>query len=821
MESPINQAPGMNYSLQLWSCTLGACHREDHMGNSQRYAEKNEVGESRRRDNSVSPMITSYMQDNPSMFGFRASKFILSVLVLIQLLPTQLLAQRSKSPWQTLTGEAPLIIARGGFSGMFPDSSFNAYSFVASTSAPDAVLWCDVQLTKDGVGICFPYVTMYNDSNVRDAYPKKKNSYLLNGVLTQDWFTVDFTSKDLNTVFLTRGVLSRSNAFDNNQNVISTVQDVATEFKPSGFWLNVQHDAFYTQHNLSMSSFLLSVSKTVIIDYLSSPEVSFFRNIGARFGKTGPKFVFRFLDKDDVEVSTNQTYGALMRNLTFIKTFASGVLVPKSYIWPVKDQYLLPHTSFVRDAHKAGLEVYASGFANDFDIAYNYSYDPLTEYLSFMDNGDFSVDGFLSDFPLTASSAVDCFSHLGSNASTQVDFLVISKNGANGDYPGSTDLAYTKAIKDGADIIDCAVQMSSDGIPFCLNSTNLGESMNIFQTPFRNRSTTVPEFNSLAGLYSFNLAWSEIQTLTPAISNPYSRNFHMFRNPRERSSGKLVSLSEFLNLANNSSSLVGVLINVEHAAYLREKQGLDVVKAVLDTLKESGYSNATKRVMIQSSNSSVLVDIKKQSRYETVYQVEETIRDIQDSAIQDIKKFADAVVVGRYSLYPVSASFITGQTNLVERLQKFKLPVYVETFRNEFVSQAYDFFSDATVEINTHVTGAGVSGTITEFPLTAARYKRNRCVARKDTPVYMIPVPPAGLLEIVSPTFLPPAEAPNPVFTDADITEPPLPPVTAKAPTTSPGPLSTGQKVPNGQTRVTLSLILSAFTTVLASLLLM
>ena len=100
-----------------------------------------------------------------------------------------------------MVGEAPLIIARGGFSGMFPDSSFNAYSFVASTSAPDAVLWCDVQLTKDGVGICFPYVTMYNDSNVRDAYPKKKNSYLLNGVLTQDWFTVDFTSKDLNTVF--------------------------------------------------------------------------------------------------------------------------------------------------------------------------------------------------------------------------------------------------------------------------------------------------------------------------------------------------------------------------------------------------------------------------------------------------------------------------------------------------------------------------------------------------------------------------------------------------------------------------------------------
>ncbi|KAL0886825.1 hypothetical protein Bca101_010808 [Brassica carinata] len=768
--------------------------------------------------------MTTYMRDKPSMLGPRASKFLLlSALILIHLLPTQLLAQRSKSPWQTLTGSAPLIIARGGFSGLLPDSSVDAYSIVSQTSVSAAVLWCDVQLTKDGVGICFPDVKMMNASSIQDAYPKRKNSYLLNGVPTQDWFTIDFTLKDLGTVFLIRGILSRSDAFDNNQYAISTVQDIAMELKPKSFWLNVQHDAFYAQHNLSISKFLLSVPKTVTINYLSSPEVNFLRNI--RFGKNGPKFVFRFLEKDDVEVSTNQTYGSLMGNLTFIKTFASGVLVPKSYIWPLEDQYLQPHTSFVQDAHKAGLEVYASGFANDFDMAYNFSFDPLAEYLSFMDNGDFSVDGFLSDFPLTASSAVDCFSHLGSNASTQVDFLVISKNGASGDFPGCTDLAYSKAIKDGADIIDCSVQMSLDGVPFCLNSVDLGESTSIVQSPFRNRSATVPEIGgTLAGLYSFSLTWSEIQTLKPAITNPYSRNFNLFRNPKERSSGKLVSLSDFLNLAKNSSSLAGVLISVENAAYLREKQGLDVVKAVLETLTKAGYSNATttsKKVMIQSTNSSVLVDFKKQSRYETVYQVEETIRDILDSAIQDIKKFADAVVVRKQSIFPVSDSFTTGQTNLVERLQKFQLPVYVELFQNEFVSQPWDFLSDATVEINSHVTGAGINGTITEFPLTAARYKRNKCLTRKDLPPYMSPVQPAGLLSIMSPTSLPPAEAPNPVFTDADVTEPPLPPVIAKAPTSSPGPLSTGEKAPNAQTRVALSLLLSAFAVVLASLLLL
>ena len=152
-----------------------------------------------------------------------------------------------------------------------------------------------------------------------------------------------------------------------------------------------------------------------------------------------------------------------------------------------------------------------------------------------------------------------------------------------------------------------------------------------------------------------------------------------------------------------------------------------MVKAVLDALTETGYSNrTTTKVMIQSTNSSVLVDFKKQSQYETVYKVEETIRDILDSAIEDIKKFASAVVIGKSSVFPVVDGLVTGQTNVVERLQKSQLPVYVELFQNEFVSQPFDFFSDATVEINSYVTGPGINGTITEFPFTAARY-RSKC----------------------------------------------------------------------------------------------
>jgi len=173
-----------------------------------------------------------------------------------------------------------------------------------------------------------------------------------------------------------------------------------------------------------------------------------------------------------------------------------------------------------------------------------------------------------------------------------------------------------------------------------------------------------------------------------------------------------------------ATPLMFVFYVPQNAAYLREEQGLDVVKAVLDTLTQTGYSNSTAtKVMIQSTNSSVLVDFKKQSQYETVYKVEENIRDILDSAIEDIKKFADAVVIQKLSVFPVAQSFITTQTNVVEKLQKSQLPVYVELFQNEFLSQPYDFFADATVEINSYITGAGINGTITEFPFTAARYK--------------------------------------------------------------------------------------------------
>ncbi|KAL5700166.1 glycerophosphodiester phosphodiesterase [Ranunculus cassubicifolius] len=725
------------------------------------------------------------------------------------------------SPWKTLSGAAPLVVAKGGFSGLLPDSSLMAYNLALLTSLPNTVLWCDVQLTKDGVGVCLPSLVLDNYTNI--AGPSK--AYTVNGEQTYGHFSIDYTLEDLDKhVTVTQALLSRSFRFDGQQFPILTVEEMAQQTKPPALWLNIQHDAFFTQHNQSMRSYVLAVSRRVIVDYLSSPEVGFLRGILARFQASKTKLVFRFLEAQRIEPSTNQTYGSLLKNLTFIKTFSSGILVPKNYVWPVTtEQYLLPHTTLVTDAHKEGLEVFASDFANDVPFSYNYSYDPVAEYLHFVDNGDFSVDGVLTDFPITPSEAIGCFSHVSPNSSAQANPLIISHNGASGTFPDSTDLAFNQAVEDGADYIDCTVQMTSDRIPICLSSTNLIDVTTVTQSPFSNLAITVPEIQKNPGIFTFNLTWKDIQSLKPVISS-LARSYNLTRNPAYKNAGSFLSLHDFLTFASAKSSLDGVLINIENAAYLATERGMSITDAVTDALNKAGYNNQTTRnVIIQSTDKAVLTRFKEQTKYSRMYMVDKDIRSADDSSIKDIKSFADYVTVRKDSVFPESSLFITGSTNIVSRLQSFNLTVFVHVFRNEFVEQAWDFFSDPIVEINSYVAGAGINGIITEFPGTAARYRRNRCLSMGDNmPTYMSPVEPGSLLQLITPDQLPPAEAPYPLLTESDVAQGPLPPVSNILPNSDGSPQPSNTPNRNSNVRLTAAISFSSLLSLfLASILLL
>lgn len=93
-------------------------------------------------------------------------------------------------------------MARGGFSGLFPDSSSAAYGLALMTSLPNVHLWCDVQLTKDAAGICLPDLKLDNATDIQytSAFQKEQKEYLVNGVPTKGWFSVDYTLNDLSSV---------------------------------------------------------------------------------------------------------------------------------------------------------------------------------------------------------------------------------------------------------------------------------------------------------------------------------------------------------------------------------------------------------------------------------------------------------------------------------------------------------------------------------------------------------------------------------------------------------------------------------------------
>lgn len=171
----------------------------------------------------------------------------------------------------------------------------------------------------------------------------------------------------------------------------------------------MQNDVFWSSHQLNVIRYIDDSKEFFVADYISSPEIGFLKAVGVSktFDRTKTKLVFRFLTPPEVEPTYKETYGALIKKLAMIKTFASGILVPKDYIWPVgKDGYLQPATTLVADAHREGLAVFASGFASDIFSSYNYSYDPATEYLNFVDNSQFSVDGVVTEFPGSASNAI-------------------------------------------------------------------------------------------------------------------------------------------------------------------------------------------------------------------------------------------------------------------------------------------------------------------------------------------------------------------------------------------------------------------------------
>ncbi|CAN4105457.1 unnamed protein product [Withania somnifera] len=684
-----------------------------------------------------------------------------------------------KRTWLTLHGDEPFVVANGGFSGVYPSQTDLAFSQSIIFGKGGTVLLCDLHMNRDGQGFCLSQLNLQNTTNAADAFPNRRKTYLVNGKELQGWFALDFTSDEMfNKLIVTQSIFSRTDLFDF---LPPYPTDLFLEQNRNALlWINAEYATFYNQHKLSLvdhTKKLLEINKDIF--YISSPEIGYLKSMGPVVHGLKTKLMFKFpIDRNVVEPTSNETYASLLTKLSMIKTFAVGILVPREYIWPVnKARYLEPSTNLVVEAHKQGLEVFTYGFANDNFLPHNYSYDIQREYLQFIDNSQFAVDGMVTDFPTSASTAVACLAG-SKNASRKVPTLIISANGANGEYPGSTDLAYQKAVDDGADIIDCSVQMTKDSVAFCLPSVDLIPTTTATGT-FMSRATKVDSIQSSMGIFSFDFTWDEILSLKPQMVSEF--NGDLTRDPARKNMGKFVKLSEFLEFAK-AKAIPGVLINIENAGYLAANKGLDIVDAVTTTLSNATLDKqSTQKVLIMSGESSVLDKFKDISNYQKVLHIKKQVEFVTNETALEIKKHADAVFLHKHSLYTQfrGEGFTLNFTNLIERMHWANISVYAGTVLNEFQDIYMDYSSDPYILIH-NLIYYGADGIVTQYPGTANAYTRNLCTGNLES--YRIPDinPGKVITSILDPKEVADYKPPPPVHLETkDFVTPALPPVAA------------------------------------------
>lgn len=69
-------------------------------------------------------------------------------------------------------------------------------------SLPNSVMYCDVQLTRDNLGVCVSGVNIDLSTTAAMAYPKGEKTFKVNGQDVRGWYALDYNLEDLkNTTF--------------------------------------------------------------------------------------------------------------------------------------------------------------------------------------------------------------------------------------------------------------------------------------------------------------------------------------------------------------------------------------------------------------------------------------------------------------------------------------------------------------------------------------------------------------------------------------------------------------------------------------------
>lgn len=103
-----------------------------------------------------------------------------------------MLKPRDSFSFISFAGNEPLVIARGGFTGLFPEGS----QLAIGLSTDISIFLCNLQMTKDNGAFCVTGNTLDNATTIALFDPKEK-TYNINGRDVRGHFSVDYTGAQI------------------------------------------------------------------------------------------------------------------------------------------------------------------------------------------------------------------------------------------------------------------------------------------------------------------------------------------------------------------------------------------------------------------------------------------------------------------------------------------------------------------------------------------------------------------------------------------------------------------------------------------------
>lgn len=322
---------------------------------------------------------------------------------------------------------SPLIIGHRGASGYVPEHTLGSYALAVLLGAdyiePDLVMTSDKQLISRHEN----ELSLGTDVSNHPEFASRRRTQTIDGNEVTGWFTEDFTLAELKTLRAVERIpdIRPGNARLDGAFQIATFQEIidlakslqVSQNRVIGLYPEIKHSTHFRTIGLPLEQAVVDIlhkngyqgaSAPV---YIQSFEIN---NLKELKNMTQLRLLQLFDSKsmspyDQVQQGTNLTYGAMAtpEGLREVATYAYAVGPDKSYIIPRDENNNLGEaTSFVADAHAAGLKVHPYTFRaeNNFLPTEFQSVDRnptsignfTAEIQAFFDAG---VDGLFSDQP--------------------------------------------------------------------------------------------------------------------------------------------------------------------------------------------------------------------------------------------------------------------------------------------------------------------------------------------------------------------------------------------------------------------------------------